>query len=79
MRVVSGDPAADMPPPHARDEVRITAGDGAGRVGRLVGLAGPMRRPGGLYQVAGFVDDPAAPDGQPRRRVVPLADLERLG
>ena len=77
--VVSGDPAADMPPPHARDEVRITAGDGAGRVGRLVGLAGPVRRPGGLYQVAAFVDDPAAPDGQPRRRVVPLADLERLG
>ena len=79
MCVVSGDPVADMPPRHARDEVRITAGDGAGRVGRLVGLAGPVRRPGGLYQVAGFVDDPAAPDGQPRRRVVPLADLERLG
>ena len=77
--VVSGDAAADMPPPRARDEVRITAGDGAGRVGRLVGLAGPVRRPGGGYQVAGYVDDPAAPDGQPRRRVVPLADLERLG
>jgi hypothetical protein len=58
--------------------VRIAAGDGLGREGVLVGLAGPVRRPGGLYQQSGYVDDPSASDGQPRRRVVALADLERF-
>ncbi len=61
------------------DSVRITAGDGAGVRGRLVGLAGPVRRPGGSYQPAGHVVTPGAPEEGPRRRIVNLADLERLG
>ena len=52
--------------------------EGLGREGVLVGLAGPVRRPGGLYQPSGYVDDPSATDGQPRRRIVALADLERF-
>jgi hypothetical protein len=63
----------------AADAVRITAGDGAGTVGRLVGLAGPVRRAGGSYQAAGHVVTPPTSDGPARRRVVALADLERLG
>ena len=46
--------------------VRIAAGDGLGREGTLVGLAGPVRRSGGLYQPSGYLDDPSAADGQPR-------------
>ncbi|MFN8520670.1 MAG: hypothetical protein U0667_15045 [Chloroflexota bacterium] len=60
------------------DAVRITAGEGAGVTGRLVGLAGPMRRPGGSYQPSGFVVTPATAEGPARRRLVSLADLERL-
>ena len=77
--VVSGD-AGPLAAAAARDSaaVRIAAGDGLGREGVLVGLAGPVRRPGGLYQPSGYVDDPSASDGQPRRRVVALADLERF-
>lgn len=63
----------------APDAVRLTAGEGAGLAGRLVGLAGLIRRPGGGYQPAGYVLMSAAPEGGPRRRVVSLADLERLG
>lgn len=63
----------------APDAVRITAGDGAGLTGRLVGLAGPVRRPGGSYQPAGYVVTPATGEGAARRRVVNLSDLERLG
>lgn len=59
--------------------VRITAGDGLGREGLLAGLAGPLRRAGGLYQSAGIVEGVAAGDGEPSRRAVPLADLERFG
>lgn len=63
----------------APDAVRITAGDGAGVTGRLVGLAGPLRRPGGSYLPSGHVVTPAIADSPARRRVVSLADLERLG
>jgi hypothetical protein len=78
--VVGGD-AAPLVDASGREPatVRITAGDGLGREGLLVGLAGPVRWPGGLYQPGGYVDDPSATDGQPRRRVVALADLERFG
>jgi hypothetical protein len=61
------------------DAVRITAGDGVGTTGRLVGLAGPVRRPGGSYQPAGYVVTPPTADSAARRRLVSLADLERLG
>src|SRR5215831_1063194 len=60
----------------APDAVRITAGEGAGTVGRLVGLAGPIRRAGGSYQAAGHVVTPPTSDGPARRRLVSLADLE---
>ena len=58
--------------------MRITSGEGTGRVARLVGLAGPVRRPGGMYLPSGFIEE-TGPDGSPRRRIVPLSDLERLG
>jgi hypothetical protein len=63
----------------APDAVRITAGEGMGMVGRLVGLAGPVRRAGGSYQASGHVLTPPTSDGPARRRTVSLADLERLG
>jgi hypothetical protein len=79
LAVVGGDPAtlpiADWP----ADAVRIAAGDGAGRTGRLVGLAGPIRRPGGAYQPAGHVAFGATSEAPAGRRLVALADLERLG
>ena len=78
--VVSGD-AKPLIDASARESgtVRIAAGEGLGREGRLVGLAGPVRWPGGSYQPSGYVDDPLAESGQQRRRVVALADLERFG
>jgi hypothetical protein len=77
--VISGDPqplmgAAVREP----QDVRVTGGEGVGLEGRLVGLAGPVRMPGGLYAAGGFVDMPG-PDGRAQRNVVPLADLERFG
>jgi hypothetical protein len=62
----------------AADAVRITAGDGAGITGHLVGLAGPVRRAGGSYQPAGWVVTPGTAEAAARRRLVSLADLERL-
>jgi hypothetical protein len=72
-------PAEDRLPRWSADSVRITAGDGTGETGRLVGLAGPIRRVGGSYQPAGHVVVASANDGIPRRRLVSLSDLERLG
>lgn len=62
-----------------QDAVRVTAGEGAANVGRLVGLAGTVRRPGGSYQPGAHVVFPATADRPVRRTVVPLTDLERLG
>jgi hypothetical protein len=45
--------------------------------GRLVGLAGPRRWPGGVYAPGGFIEVTAA-DGSTQRRCVPLSALERL-
>jgi hypothetical protein len=73
------EPPADRVTRWAPDAVRITAGEGAGTTGRLVGLAGPVRRAGGGYQPAGHVVTPPTADGPARRRLVSLADLERLG
>ena len=79
LAVVAGDPAtlslSSWPP----DAVRSASGDGAGRAGRLVGLAGPVRRPGGMYQSSGHVVFGATPEAPAARRLVALADLERLG
>lgn len=72
------------PPPDDRavhwtpDAVRITAGEGAGLTGRLAGLAGLVRRPGGAYQPMGHVVT-SAPGSAVHRRLVSLSDLERLG
>lgn len=78
LAVIGGDPTTLDVPIHEADVVRITAGEGVGRVARLVGLAGPVRRPGGLYLPSGFIEETGL-DGSPRRRIVPLSDLERLG
>ncbi|MCY7418743.1 MAG: hypothetical protein LH650_09650, partial [Chloroflexi bacterium] len=61
------------------DAVRGAAGDGAGRAGRLVGLAGPVRRAGGVYQSSGHVAFGATTEAPAGRRLIALADLERLG
>jgi hypothetical protein len=58
--------------------VRITTGEHRDREGRLVGLAGPRRWPGGTYAPGGFVESLAA-DGRSERICVPLWSLERLG
>jgi hypothetical protein len=50
-----------------------------GATGHLVGLAGPVRRPGGSYHAAGYVVTPGTVETAARRRLVSLADLERLG
>lgn len=76
--VVGGEPAHLDLPEHEPSAVRIVSGQGSGSVVRLVGLAGPMRRPGGMYLPCGFIEE-TGPDGSPRRRIVPLSDLERLG
>jgi hypothetical protein len=71
------DPSESLPDPRPSGSVRITAGDGAGRLGTVVGLAGPRRQTGGLYQPGGFVQESGATDSG-EVRIVPLADLERL-
>jgi hypothetical protein len=77
--VIEGDPAplvaaASRPP----DTVRVTSGEHRDHEGRLVGLAGPRRWPGGVYAPGGFVEL-RAPDGSVERHCVPLTVLERLG
>ncbi len=78
LAVVGGDAATlarlSWPP----GAVRIAAGEGAGRAGQLVGISGPVRRPGGVYQSSGFVAFGATADAPAVRRLVALADLERL-
>ncbi len=78
LAVVAGDPATLPTSEWPADAVRVAAGDGAGRAGRLVGLAGPIRRPGGGYQSAGYVAFGATIDAPAERRLFALADLERL-
>lgn len=77
LAIVGGEVGDLHLPEHVAGEVRITSGEGAGRVARLVGLAGPVRRPGGMYLACGFIEE-TGPDGTPRRRIVPLSDLERM-
>jgi len=78
LAVVGGEPGTLDVPEHEANAVRITSGEGTGHVVRLVGLAGPMRRQGGLYLPCAFIEE-TGPDGSPRRRIVPVSDLERLG
>ena len=58
--------------------VRVVNGEHRDLEGRLVGLAGPRRWPGGIYVPGGFVEVVVA-DGSVERRCVPLSTLERLG
>jgi hypothetical protein len=76
--VIGGEPTDLDLSDHEPGVVRITSGEGTGRLARLVGLAGPVRRSGGMYLPCGFIEE-TGPDGSPRRRIVPLSDLERLG
>ncbi|MFN8622260.1 MAG: hypothetical protein U0869_16130 [Chloroflexota bacterium] len=76
--VIGGEPGDLDLSDHEPGVVRITSGEGTGRLARLVGLAGPVRRSGGMYLPSGFIEE-TGPDGSPRRRIVPLSDLERLG
>jgi hypothetical protein len=79
LAVVAGDPSTLVLSAWPSDAVRVAAGDGAGRAGRLVGLAGLVRRPGGVYQSSGHVTFGATAEAPAGRRLVALADLERLG
>jgi hypothetical protein len=79
LAVVGGDPSTLALTAWPSDAVRVAAGDGAGRAGRLVGLAGPVRRAGGSYQPAGYVSLGATADAPAGRRLAALTDLERLG
>lgn len=76
--VLAPDAPAPPTPADTAGMALLTAGESAGRVVRLVGLAGPVRMGAAGYQPAGFIEE-ASPDGEVRRRIVPLADLERLG
>lgn len=77
--VVGGDPepilAAGRRP---AGTVAIVGGEHTGREGRLVGLAGPRRWPGGAYGPGGFVEL-VTPSGEPERLCLPLSEMERLG
>ena len=80
MLLIDGDPAplleaAARPP----DTVRVVSGRQRDREGRLVGLSGPRRWPGGAYTPGGFVELPDATGGELERHCVPLTVLERLG
>jgi hypothetical protein len=77
--VIGGDPApllAAMARPAGT--VRVMSGEHRDREGRLVGLAGPRRWPGGAYAPGGFIEVAGA-DGAGERICVPLGSLERLG
>ena len=58
--------------------VRVVSGEARDREGRLVGLSGPRRWPGGIYAPGGFIEI-VATSGRIERLCVPLATLERLG
>jgi hypothetical protein len=66
--------AATRPP----GTVRATSGEQDLGEGRIVGLAGPRRWPGGTYAPGGFVETPDGQGGS-RRHCLPLTVLERLG
>lgn len=77
--IIGGDPrpllaAAARP----AGTVRVISGERRDQEGRLVGLSGPRRWPGGVYAPGGFVEIVHA-DGHVERTCLPLATLERLG
>ena len=80
-RVVIAATSDRWPRPPTRD--RRPCGSRPGRrsvaEGRLVGLAGPGPASRRALPAGRLRGRSAASDGQPRRRIVPLADLERIG
>lgn len=79
MLIIDGDPAPLLDAAaRPADTVRVVAGDHHDHEGRLVGLSGPRRWPGGGYAPGGFVEL-RGPSGQLERHCVPLTLLERLG
>jgi hypothetical protein len=77
--IIGGDPgplleAAARPP----GSVRVVSGERRDVEGRVVGLAGPRRWPGGAYGPGAFVEVSGA-DGGRERICVPLGCLERIG
>jgi hypothetical protein len=77
--VIAGDPrpllAAAIRP---AGTVRVVSGERRDQEGRLVGLSGPRRWPGGSYAPGGFIDIQGA-GGRVDRICVPLSTLERIG
>jgi hypothetical protein len=77
--IIGGDPrplhAAVARPPGT---VRVLSGEARDQEGRLAGLSGPRRWPGGIYAPGGFIEI-ADGEGGLERTCVPLATLERLG
>lgn len=77
--IIDGDPAPLLEAAaRPAGTVRVTSGAHRDHVGRLVGLSGPRRWPGGGYAPGGFVEL-RGPSGQLERHCVPLTLLERLG
>lgn len=59
--------------------VRVAAGAEIGREGQFREARGAIRTGAGTYAAAGLVELDGQPDGAPELRVIPLAELERLG
>lgn len=77
--VIGGDPSPILTAAaRSPGTVRVIGGERRDQEGRLVGLSGPRRWPGGLYTPGGFVEVAAA-NGRRERVCLPLSSLERLG
>jgi hypothetical protein len=77
--IIDGDPAPLLEAvSRPAGTVRAVSGEHRDHEGRLVGLSGPRRWPGGSYAPGGFVELPG-PGGSVERHCVPLTVLERLG
>lgn len=77
--IIGGDPVPLLSAAtRAAGTVRVAGGERRDQEGRLVGLSGPRRWPGGAYAPGGFVEMEAA-DGILERVCLPLSSLERLG
>jgi hypothetical protein len=77
--IIEGDPGPLLQAvSRAPGTVRVVSGEHRDHEGRLVGLSGPRRWPGGSYAPGGFVEV-RAQDGSMERHCVPLSTLERLG
>lgn len=79
MLVLGGDPAPIVAAGRrGGEDVLVTGGELVGREGRLLGLAGQRRWPGGVYAPGASVEL-EGPAGIAERHCLPLSDLERLG